>query len=430
MEQILDARADPSAKMRVLNGVVNVAKCPHCGARGSLSVPFLYHDPDKELALVYVPMGGGLDNLERQRIIGQYTSAVMDGLPPEDRKAYLLQPQVFLTPETLVNKILEADGVTPEMIEEQKAKAALLQRMIATTSNDVLEAMIRENDSSIDADLFRLLAINLEVAQSRGDTAAGQRLVGLRTQLMELSTEGRRVQTYTGAVESLRENPTRERLLELLIQAPDEEARQILVTMGRPLVDYRFFLNLTSQIEASSDEDEQKQLTELRKEILAIRDRLDEEAKALYAARGELLRDLLLSDDPENLAKRRFNELDEAFTNVFRANLGEAKKAGEEELVNRLQSLWQMILRVLEEATPPELRLFGRLVRAEDDAEIDQILESSRDLVSERLVKAAEEAEASMREAGEEETADRMALVREKARAMIGKKTPGIVTLG
>ena len=74
MEQILDVREDPNAKMRVLNGVVNVAKCPHCGVRGTLSIPFLYHDPDKELALVYVPMGAGLDNLERQRIIGQYTT--------------------------------------------------------------------------------------------------------------------------------------------------------------------------------------------------------------------------------------------------------------------------------------------------------------------------------------------------------------------
>ena len=31
VEQVLDVRADPSAKSRVFNGLVNVASCPHCG---------------------------------------------------------------------------------------------------------------------------------------------------------------------------------------------------------------------------------------------------------------------------------------------------------------------------------------------------------------------------------------------------------------
>ena len=58
VEQILDVRADPSTKIRVLNGLVNVAVCPHCGMRAALNLPFLYHDPDKELALVYIAHGG------------------------------------------------------------------------------------------------------------------------------------------------------------------------------------------------------------------------------------------------------------------------------------------------------------------------------------------------------------------------------------
>ena len=141
-EQILDVRKDPNAKMRVLNNLVNVTVCPHCGMRGALNMPFLYHDPDQELALVYMPMEVGRDNMEQQQLIGNLTSAVMNDLPPEERKAYLLQPQMFLTMENLSNKILEADGITPEMIAEQKAKAELLQRMLDASSDEVLEAMI------------------------------------------------------------------------------------------------------------------------------------------------------------------------------------------------------------------------------------------------------------------------------------------------
>ena len=37
LEQIVDVRANPGAKARVLNGLINVAACPHCGAAGPLA---------------------------------------------------------------------------------------------------------------------------------------------------------------------------------------------------------------------------------------------------------------------------------------------------------------------------------------------------------------------------------------------------------
>ena len=419
VEQILDVREDPSAKIRVLNRVVNAVVCPHCKARGALSMPFLYHDPDKELALVYMPMEAGHDNLQRQRAIGRFTSAAMGRLPPEERKAYLLQPQVFLTLDNLVNKVLEADGVTPEMIEEQKAKAALLERMLGASSDEVLEAIIRENDASIDVDLFRLLAMNLEIAEAGADTIGAQRLRALRGRLLEVSSEGKTVQARGKALEALQAAPTRQNLLDLLSQASNEETRRMLVTLGRRLLDYRFFQNLTSQIDTSSNEREQERLTELRREILAIRDQLDEEARALYEARSELLRDLLLSDDPERLARRRFWELDGAFLDVLRTNLEQARTADQAEAVDALLAISGLVAQLAEESSPPELRLLDHLMGAEDDADIEQILEANRDLVTERMVQVIETAEIDLREGGESEAAERMALILQKAQAMV-----------
>ena len=419
VEQILDVRADPSAKNRVLNGIVNATVCTQCGTRGALNLPFFYHDPDKELAAVYMPMQAGRDNLERQQTIGRLTTTVMDDLSPEERKGYLLQPQIFLAMENLVNKILEADGVTPEMLAEQKAKAELLQRMIDATSDEVLEIIIKENDAAIDANFFRLLTMNLEMAQTRKDTATTERFLALRSKLLNLSSEGQTTQERSKVLEALRAAPTREKLLDLLIQAPDEQVRQILVAYGRRLTDYRFFQNLTSRIEATSDEAERKRLTALRKEILTVRDQLDEETKATIAARASLLRDLLMSDDPEKLARRRFWELDEAFMNVLRANLEEAQAAGKDEIASALQAIGQLTVRLMEEATPPELRLFNRLMSAENDEEIEKVLQANRDVVTVRLVQVMEETEASMREEGELEAAEQMALVVGKARAML-----------
>jgi hypothetical protein len=418
VEQILDVRADPSAKMRVLNGLVNVAACPQCGMRGALGLPFLYHDPDKELALIYMPMEAGRDNLERQQAIGRLTSGVMESLPPEERKGYLFQPQVFLTLENLANKILEADGVTPEMIEEQKAKSELLQRMLDATSGEALEAMIKENDAAIDADFFRMLTMNLEIAQATGQTADVPRLLAVRDKLIELSREGRAAQARTEMLEALRTDPTREKLLELLAQASDESTRELLIVFGRPLLDYAFFQSLTSRIESAVDDDERKRLVALRTEVLDTRDRIDQETRALYEERSALLRDLLLSDDPEPLARRRAQDLDQAFFNVLAANMEEARAAGNEEALGSLQAIWGLLLKLREETLPPEVQLFNRLMGAEDDAQIESLLQSNRDLVTERLIELMEDVEARMREEDQVETADRLALVLEKAKGM------------
>jgi len=417
VEQVLDTRADPSAKTRVLNGLVNVIACPHCGTRGALNLPFFYHDPDKELALVYMPMEAGQGDLERQQTIGRFTNAVMDDLPPEERKAYLLQPQVFLTQENLVNRILQADGITPEMIEEQKAKAALLQRMVEASSDEALEAIIKENDAAIDAGLFRLLTINLEMAETMGNKAGVEHLLAVRDKLMASSSEGRAALTRREMLAALRAEPTCEKLLDLLIQAPDEEARRMLITFSQPLVDYRFFQLLTSRIEGASDESEAKRLDELRQEILSVRDQLAEEAKMALEARASLLRDLLLSDDPERLARRRFWELDEIFLAVLRKNIQEAQAAGTEELLHRLQAIQELTVRLADEATPPELRFLNRVMSAETDQEIDQVLQENQQMLTDRLLEDLERVEANVREEGDAEVADRIALVLERARA-------------
>jgi len=422
----LNVKADPNAKVRLLNGLVNMAVCPHCGAGGGLDLPFLYHDPDKELALVYMPMETGRTDLERQQAIGKFTNAAMNDLPPEERKAYLLQPQVFLTLENLTNKILEADGVTPEMIEEQKAKAQLLRRMLDVTSDEALEVMIKENDATIDGDFFQILMMNLEMMQSAGQAADMQQLLALRNKLLELSSEGQAIKARGEAVEALRAEPTRERLLDLLIQTRDEYTRESLVAFGRPLLDYFFFQSLTSQIEAAPDEDERERLTALRSKVLDIRDRLDEETRALFADRSALLRDLLLSDDPKELARRRFPELDQAFFNVLTTNLKEAQAAGDEGAVEALQAIMGLILHLIEETLPPELRLLNRLIDAEDDAKIEELLQENRDLMTERLIQFMEGTEAKMREDGQMESAERLALALEKASGMVA----GEVNLG
>ncbi len=423
VEQVIDVRADPSARGRVLSGVVNAAVCPKCGMGGGLNLPFLYHDPDKELAFVFMPMEAGRSDVERQQAIGKLTTEVMNSLPPEERKGYLLQPQVFFSMENLINKLLEAEGITPEMIEAQQAKADLLRRMAEVESDEELEAMIEENEDAIDAEFFRLLAINLQIAQSTGQEAGLEKLTALREKLLEMTDLGRKVKGQEEALEALRANPTRETLLDLLVKAPNEETREMLIIFGRQLVDldYRFFQALTSRIDAASDGGERERLTELRKEVLQVRDQFEEAERARLEERAALLRDLLLSSDPENLARRRFAEMDQVFLTVLAAEMQEAQETGNEEAAKSLQGIWELLLRLSEESLPPSVRLLNRLMAVEDEGDIDKLLQANRPLVTAQFVELLEQAQAGVQEDEEAppESAERLALVAAKAKALL-----------
>jgi len=67
------------------------------------------------------------------------------------------------------------------------------------------------------------------------------------------------------------------------------------------------------------------------------------------------------------------------------------------------------------------VRFLNRLVAAEEETEVERLLQENRDLVTERLIQFMEETEASIRGQGALETAERLASVLEKARGMVAK---------
>ncbi len=54
----------------------------------------------------------------------------VNAFPAEKRKGYLFNPQTMFTYQTLIDKILEADGITKEMIEAQQKRIGLIQRLL------------------------------------------------------------------------------------------------------------------------------------------------------------------------------------------------------------------------------------------------------------------------------------------------------------
>lgn len=425
LEQVLDVQLDPMAKSRLISGQVNLVVCPHCGAAGALGLPFIYHDGSKELALVFMPMNAGRNDMERQQLIGSLSRAVMNQLPPEQRKGYLLNPQVFFSYESLVTRVLEADGITREMIEAQRAKLELLKQLLEAPSFEARTALIREKEEMFDEEFFQLLYANLSEAEAMGREDLVQRMLEVRSLLFEQTALGSRMMRRAEALRALQQEPSREKLLELLLNSDDPDTRAALIVLGQPLVDYLFFQAITQQIEQSTSKEEQQRLESLRQEVLNIRDEMRAAAQQMVDSRLALLRDLLTTEKPELLIRRHLTELDDLFFNVLGTEIEQAERAGDAQTVSRLREIWQLAIGIMQQQVPPELRLLTRVLEAQDIEEIRALLEANHRLISQPFLELLEQAEQDLSRQGQDDLARRMAAARAEAAKMLGAPGEG-----
>jgi hypothetical protein len=419
VEQIIDVEVDPTAKGRLLSGQTNVAVCPHCGMAGGLSLPFIYHDPANEVALVFMPMEAGRSEAERQRVIGSLSRSLMNQLPPEQRKGYLLNPPVFFSLESLIEKVLEIEGVTEEMLAAQRAKFELLQSLLDAPPEN-RAAIVRENEDMIDEEFFQILHANLSQVEAMGLEPLFQSLLGVQEILFEETALGRRMAKRSAALRALQDESTRDKLVELLIEAEDEETRELLISFAQPLIDYFFFQKLTQRVDAAEEEAERNRLERIRQEVMDVREALREQAQQVVAEKEALLRDLLMSENPELLARRRLASMDELFFNLLANELEEAKKANEKQAAEKLEGIWNLAMGLVQEMVPPEIRLLETIMGAEDDASLRSVLEQNGKLVGPPLVGLLEEVIQQFQERGEDEGVARATRALNMVQGMLG----------
>ncbi len=373
--QVIDVGREPALKAALLSGRLT-----------NLAAPFIYHDPAKQLALVLMPMELNLNDLEQQRVIGQLTQVVMRGLPEDAPRAYLLQPKVFFSLQSLIEAILEADGVTPEMLRAQQERVDLLRDLVRLLSDEAtLRARARENDAKIDANFFEILSASLEANLASGRDQAAQQLSRLNKILLEETTYGRALAKRAAAIEAFRKSPSRETLLDQLIAVEDAETRQLLITWGRQLLDYAFFQLLTSRIEAA-DEAGKQRLIALRKEIQETRDKIDAASRAFIESKAKLIEEIASSSSPIESARKHIDELDDAFFSVLQLNIQDAERAGDKEALAALERVEQVVMQAIAERQPPEVQMVNMLLAAKYPEETEKLLNEWKDTVDDRLI--------------------------------------------
>ena len=413
LEQLFDVNQDPSAKQRFLSGRFNMIQCPNCGYQGQVASPIMYHDADKELLLTFVPMELGLPQAEQERLTGRLMNEVINKLPPEKRKGYLLSPKPAFTLQGMMERVLEADGVTKEMLDSQRAKVQLLQNLLSAPE-DQWPQMIKDHDSEIDVTLFQLLTASAEATAGGGNQAGAQKMAALQKALLEHSTFGQQVRSRQNKVEAvarelqgLGKKLTPDKLLELVINARDDDKLAAYVSLARAGMDYAFFEALTRRIDRATGE-EKARLSHVRDQLLEMTQEIDKAAQAQMAEATSLLRQLMEAPDLNQALRENLDRIDDAFLAVLNLNIEAAQKARRSDALARLTQISDAINSLMQESAPPELKFIDELLQMQPESAAEEVLKNKPDAVTQGLVDTMNYVGESLRQGGQAELADRM----------------------
>jgi glycerophosphoryl diester phosphodiesterase len=389
--RLFDVGQNPQAKQILLAGAYNHIQCQNCGYHGEVPQPIVYHDPTKELLLTFFPPSLNVPVNEQEKMIGPLIKKVMDSLPMEQRKAYLLKPETMLTKQRLVERILEGDGVTPEMLEEQQKRLNLLQRL-AGISPESRPEVIKQEEELVDEQLIMILQRLIQSAAASGEEESAKVLSGLQQQLLENTDYGqtllKQAEDQQAAIQSLEEASkaglTREILLDLIVEAADNEVKlATLVGMARGGLDYAFFELLTDRIQKANKE-EQADLNTLREKLLEMTHDIDEAMKEQEEISSNLLDEILKQDNIEEATMQALPGISEIFLDVLRKRIQEARNANDEGLLKKLQTVTSAIQKV--SAPGANIELIEALIQTEDEAAVNKLLADNADEITDEFM--------------------------------------------
>jgi len=386
IDQLFDVGEDPTAKQKILSGAFNLASCPNCGFRGMIATPLVYHDPSKDLLLTYFPPELGLPINEQERIIGPLITRVTNSLPQEKRKAYLLQPQAMFTIQTMVERILAADGITKEMIQAQQERMNLLQGLM-NASDVSIEEITSKEDARFDSDFYNLLNRLIEASAVNGDQESAKRLGELQKKLLAKTTFGKQIQEQSKDVEaaiqalqSAGKSLTREKLLEMVIKAPNETQLSVLVSLARPGMDYEFFRLLSDKIDRARADGRERLIT-LRDQLLEMTSAIDKQMEERLLLARKNLNTIVQAKDIKEMMTQNLSLVDEFFVQIFNEEMEAARKAGDLEKISKLRQVEEVVDKA--SAPPPEVALIQELLEAAtSDQELLKKLEEHKNEIT------------------------------------------------
>ena len=391
VEQVFDMAKDPLAKQKILSNQANFFQCSACGYQGLLGIPIVYHDPEKELLLTFFPPDLNTPVNEQEKQIGPLIQRIMDNLPKEQRKAYLLQPKSMLTYQTLIEKILEADGITKEMLEDQQQRINLLERLLKTPADQRLDVINKEKDI-IDINFFSILSRIIESAMAQGDEESQKPLIELQKLLFENTETGKTLFTQAKETEEVikalqeagKDGLTREKLLEVLINNNSETKVATIASLARAGIDYEFFKLLSEKIDKTQDIKQKDTLMKLRENLLEITEEIDKEVQAQFSQSKQTLEKILAAENIEETLAKQLPQINEIFVQVLQNELSSARKAGD---LDRIQKLERIMIVIEKASAPPEeIKLLEELLAFKNEDDLKELISKNGKAITQEFI--------------------------------------------
>lgn len=390
-----------------------MAVCPKCGAGGLLATPLVYHDPDKQLFLSLFPQEIAAKPEEQERFVGALQQIAMQNAPADKPKGYLLNPRKFITLTSMLDAILEAEGIPREALIAQRKRTELLGRLLQADEDQALfDKLVADNRDAIDYEFLVTLSAYIEASEAEQDQESFERFTRLRDRLVEL----------TGIdVEQGEDEPGVSEAVEALLAAA-ESALPEQIAEYRPAIDYDFYAALTERAEAAragGDAAEADRIEARRNLILETVERMDREAQQMFESAAQALREVVQADDLRAALTERREQLNEAFMMVIAANKDAAQRSGQPEVVERLDEIERLAMEVVQESLSPEERFIGELLSAETQQDATKLLRRSAAKITPDLVKRINELAEEMGGNGRKEMSDRLRQLGREAASML-----------
>lgn len=378
---VIDTRHDPEGKVLLVSGQLNSFNCPHCGTFNDVKTPILYHDAENELLIAFVPQEIGMQkNTDEEKIIGDMLNELTSSLPKEDFRGYMFNPKRTLTLQGLINQILEADGITPEMLEQQQKRVDLIQKIIETEPSK-REALITENDEQINEEFFATFAAMATRLAQSGQPQLFAVLEQVQEDILEYSTFGKdiaaqqekqqqMIEEVAKDLEELGDDASHKDLVKLVWEYRDDDEKiQAFVGLVRPALDYQFFQLLAGQV-SKAPADEREKVEALRDRVYELTQTIDQQSRDMMQQLAQVLQAIVNSPNPEQMIRENMGIINDDFMMIVQINMQQAEEKGDEQTLKRLQEIHEILVRVLREHMQPELRLINDLLNIEDDAEL------------------------------------------------------------
>jgi hypothetical protein len=299
----------------------------------------------------------------------------------------------MFTYQTLIDKILEADGITKEMIDAQQKRVGLIQKLLTTAKSEDRITIIHQETELIDGEFFAILGTILESAITQGDEKAAQILKDIQNELLKETKVGQDLLAQSmeaqAALKTLQEASktglTREKLLEILLGLKSESSLTTIVSLTRSGLDYQFFQILSEQIDHAEAEKKQP-LIDLRDKLLTLTREIDTELKNRIDESTKLLNSIILEPDIDESVKKHLDEINEFFSQAVQIEFEAAHQSNDLQRIEKIQKVISVIEKL--SAPPPEVALIQQILEEKDEAKRDTLIQQNSTLINDEFIQA------------------------------------------